>query len=375
VPTISERAAALHERALVIDGHNDLPWRLRAEFDSDLGRFDLATRQESGHTDIPRLREGGIDAQFLAAYVPSSYEGRGADRVALELIDVIQQAIRTYAELELAVTAADVRRIAGTGKVAILMAVEGGHAIENSLDTLRRFRELGVRYMTLTHSTTNAWADSATDEPRHGGLSGFGEEVVREMNRQGMLVDISHVSDAAMMHVLRVSRAPIIASHSGARAVNDHARNIADGTLREIAAGGGMVMVNFFSGFVVPEAAPVVRNMFQLEHELRAKFGDDDAAVERAWKEWWASSPIPRGTVAHLVDHIDHIVRTVGADHVGLGSDFDGVPLTPEGLEDVSKYPAITEELLRRGYGDAEVEKILGGNILRVLTDAEAAVR
>ncbi|NIR45970.1 MAG: membrane dipeptidase [Gemmatimonadetes bacterium] len=348
-----------------------MPYRLRALHGSSLESFDLAVRQQEGHTDIPRLREGGISAQFLAAYVPSSYEGRGAAPIALEQIELIHRIADLYPELELARTAEDVRRIAGAGRIAILAAVEGGHALDNSLDVLQQFAELGVRYLTLTHSGTTDWADSATDAARHGGLTGFGVEVVREMNRLGMLVDISHVSDATMDHVLRVSRGPVIASHSGARAINDHPRNVPDDVLRRVAESGGLVMVVFFSGFVVPEAADVVRDMFDLERQLRARHGDDDAAIEREWRAHFASRPIPRGTVAHVVDHVDHIVRVAGVKHVGLGSDFDGTSKVPEGLDDVSGYPAITAELVRRGYTDDQVLAILGGNVLRVLEDAE----
>jgi membrane dipeptidase len=363
--------AALHRRATVIDGHNDLPYRLRALYDADLTRFELSQRHEDGHTDIPRWREGGVDAQFLAAYVPVSYAGRGADRIALELIELVGELADRYAELELAHTASDVRRISGAGKIALLAAVEGGHAIENSLDALRSFHAAGARYLTLTHSSSTDWADSATDAARHGGLSRFGEDVVRELNRLGMLADVSHVSDATMDAVLRASRSPIIASHSGARAINAHPRNVPDDILERIAAGGGMVMVNFFPGFVVPEAAEIVRDMFELERELRARLGDDDQAVEREWRRHFAERPIPRGTVRHVVDHIEHIVRVAGIDHVGLGSDFDGISLVPEGLEDVAGYPAITAELVRRGFADDDVLKILGGNTLRVLEEAE----
>ena len=359
--------AEIHARAIVVDGHNDLPSRLRSLYGASFDRFDLAVRQLEGHTDIPRLRDGGVNAQFLAAYVPSSYEGRGAAALVLELIDLVHLMAARYADLELARTAAEVRRIVGAGKIAILIAVEGGHAIENSLGNLRRFHELGARYMTLTHSCSTDWADSATDEPRHGGLSKFGEDVVREMNRLGMLVDISHVSEDTMNDVVRVSEAPIIASHSGARAVNDHPRNVPDHILERVAEGGGMVMVNFFSGFVVPEAADIVRDMFDLERELRAKHGDDDEAVEREWREVWADRPLPRGTVSHLVDHIDHIVRVAGIDHVGLGSDFDGISVAPEELDDVSGFPAITSELVRRGYSDDDILKVLGANVLRVM--------
>ncbi len=373
--TARHRAAEVHGRAIVIDGHNDLPWRLRIEFESSFDRFDLAARHADGHTDIPRLREGGVAAQVFAAFVPSDYAGRGAARVALEQIDLVKRLVARYPDFELARSAADVRRIAEGGKIAALIAVEGGHTIENSLAVLRAFAELGARYLTLTHLSNTDWADSATDEPRHGGLTEFGRAVVREMNRTGLLVDISHVSAATMADALEVSEAPVIASHSGALAVNDHARNVPDEILRRVAENGGLVMVNFFPGFIVPEAAETVRDLLRVERELRAKHGDDDAVLEKAARAWWAEHPIPRGNVGHVVDHIDHIVQVAGVDHVGLGSDFDGVPQVPEGLEDVSKFPAITGELVARGYSEAEINKILGGNFLRVLARAEDVAR
>ncbi|UCF21747.1 MAG: dipeptidase [Gemmatimonadota bacterium] len=361
----------MHGRAIVVDGHNDLPWRLRAEFGSRLEDFDVARRHDDGHTDIPRLREGGVDVQFFAAFVPSDYVDRGAARVALEQIDLIRRLVARYAELELALDVGDVRRSVAAGKIAVLIGVEGGHTIEGSLDMLRRYRELGVRYLTLTHISSTEWADSATDEAINGGLSPFGEDVIREMNRLGMLVDISHVSDETMADVLRVSSAPVIASHSGARAVNGHARNIPDDVLRDVARNGGVVMVNFFSGFVVPEAAELVRDMFAVGREMRAQYGGDERAMEKAWRTWFAGLGVPRGNVADVVDHIEHIIDVAGVDHVGLGSDFDGISLTPEGLEDVSRFPAITEELLGRGYSAEEILKILGENLLRVLAAAD----
>ncbi len=293
----------------------------------------------------------------------------------MEQIDLVKRLVARYRDFELAHSAGDVRRIAEGGKIAVVIAVEGGHTIENSLAVLRSFAELGVRYLTLTHLANNDWADSATDEPRHGGLTGFGEAVVRQMNRSAMLVDISHVSAETMADVLRVSEAPVIASHSGARAVNDHPRNVPDDILRRVAENGGLVMVNFFPGFIVPEAAETVRDLLSIERELRAKHGDDDATLEEAARAWWAEHPIPRGNVGHVVDHIDHIVREAGIDHVGLGSDFDGVLEVPEGLEDVAKLPAITEQLVERGYSEAGITKILGGNFLRVLAQAEDVAR
>lgn len=369
------RAAEIHARAIVVDGHNDLPWRLRTEFASSFAEFDLGSRHEDGHTDIPRLREGGVGAQFFAAYVPSEYEGRGAARIALEQVDLIKRMAIRYPDLEMACSTGDVQRIARSGKIAVLIAIEGGHAIENSLGVLRMFYELGARYMTLTHASSTDWADAATDEARHGGLTEFGEEVVREMNRLGMLVDISHVSVETMEDVLRVSEAPVIASHSGARAINNHSRNVPDDILRRMAEQGGVVMPNFYSGFVVPEAADRARDMFDVLRALRVEYGDDEDAVDEAWREWAAEHPIARGTVSDVVNHIDRIVEVAGLDHVGLGSDFDGITVTPVGLEDVSTFPAITEELLRRGYTEDGITRILGGNVLRALAGAEDVAR
>ncbi|MGD2152506.1 MAG: membrane dipeptidase [Gemmatimonadales bacterium] len=368
---VTTTAAELHQRAILVDGHNDLPWRLLANMGSSFERFDLALRYEDGHTDIPRLREGGVDAQFFAAYVPSDREGPGAARLALEQIDLIRRMAARYADFELALSAADVRRIVGAGKIAALIGVEGGQAIENSLAVLRMFHTLGARYLTLTHIDSTDWADAATDEPRHGGLSEFGEEVVREMNRLGMLVDISHVSAETMADALRVSEAPVVATHSGARAVNANARNVPDDILRQIRTNGGVVMVNFYSGFLVPEAAEVARDILIAFREARARFGEDGDAVEETMRRWVEEHPIPPGTVSNVVDHIDRIVEVAGVDHAGLGSDFDGITNTPEGLGDVSKFPAITEELLRRGYSESDILKILGGNVLRALEAAE----
>jgi membrane dipeptidase len=369
-----QQATEIRTSAFVVDGHNDLPWRYRTEFASNLDAFDLSLRNEDGHTDIPRLREGGVGAQFFAAYVPSEY-GEGATRYALEQIDLIKRIAVRYPDFEVAYSADDVWRIVESGNIAVLIAIEGGHTIENSLGVLRMFHELGVRYMTLTHGSNTDWADAATDQPMHGGLSDFGEDVVREMNRLGMLVDISHISAEAMEDVLRISEAPVIASHSGALAINDHPRNVPDPVLRQVADNGGVVMVNFFSGFVVPEAADMVRGLFDVMRDLMAKYADDEAALEAARHEWSAENPIPRGTVSDLVDHIDHIVHLAGIDHVGLGSDFDGITVSPEGLEDVSKFPAITDELIRRGYGEAEIAKILGGNVLRAMAEAESVAQ
>ncbi|HEU0053857.1 MAG TPA: dipeptidase, partial [Longimicrobium sp.] len=269
-------------------------------------------------------------------------------------------------------TADDIERIHRQHRVASLIGIEGGHAIESSLGALRQFYALGVRYLTLTHANTIEWADAATDSARHGGLTRFGEEVVREMNRLGMLVDLSHVSPGTMSDALRVSAAPVIFSHSSARAIADHPRNVPDSILVKVRENGGIVMVNFYSGFVEPRGAEMMRGMFEVQRRFREQYPNDPAAASRAYDEWRRQNPVPRGTIATVADHIDHIVKVAGIDHVGLGSDFDGVTSLPEGLEDVSKYPYLTAELLRRGYSDADVKKVLGGNLLRVMRQAEA---
>lgn len=363
------RARAIHRDAPLIDGHNDLPWEMREKAGSDLRRMDFEQPLPLQHTDVPRLRQGGVGGVFWAAYVP--VEVTGPTRYALEQIDLIHRMIAHSPALELATTAADVERIHRQGRVASLIGIEGGHAIENSLGALRQFYDLGVRYLTLTHANTLDWADAATDAPRHGGLSPFGEEVVREMNRLGMLVDLSHVSDETMRDALRVSEAPVIFSHSSARALADHPRNVPDDVLKQMSANSGVVMVNFFSGFTDPRGAALMRSMFDVQRGFREQFPGDEKRAREAYQQWRRDNPIPRGTVATLADHIDHIVRVAGIDHVGLGSDFDGVTVLPEGMEDVSRYPYLTAELLRRGYSEVDVRKIIGGNVLRVMRQAE----
>jgi membrane dipeptidase len=373
---LTDEARKLHAECLLIDGHNDLPWQMRSEHDSSFTKCDIAELQPSNHTDIPRLRQGGLGAQFWAAYAPVETIRSGeATHVVLEQIDLIREMIRRYPDtFELALTADDIERIHGQGKVASLIGVEGGHAIEDSLGVLRMLSALGVRYMTLTHADTLSWADAATDDPRHGGLSPFGEEVVRRMNELGMLVDISHVSPDTMRDALAISSAPVIASHSSAFAIAPHPRNVPDDVLQLIKANGGVVMVNFFSGFVVPESAKTAANMFQVRREL-AKQHPDPKELDKAMKLWEVAHPLAPGTIHDVVDHIDHIVRIAGVDHVGIGSDFDGVSKLPAQLEDVSAYPLITQELLNRGYEPEDIRKILGGNLLRALRGAEQTAR
>jgi membrane dipeptidase len=366
------RARALHAQTPLIDGHNDLPWEIREKAGGDLARLDPRRPQPAQHTDIPRLRAGGVGGVFWAAYVPSDFARGGAARVALEQVDLIHRMTAASPDLQLALTADDVERAHRAGKIASLIGIEGGHSIENSLGTLRQFHAVGVRYMTLTHASTLDWVDAATDSARHDGLTRFGEEVVREMNRVGMMVDLSHVSPATMKDAIRVSAAPVIFSHSSARALADHPRNVPDDVLRLLKPNGGLVMVNFYSGFVDPRAAAAMRNMFDVQRRFRAQFPNDPQAGQRAYREWQRQNPIARGSVATLADHIEHIAKVAGVDHVGLGSDYDGVTSLPVGMEDVSRYPYLTVELLRRGWPDADVRKVLGGNMLRVMRQAES---
>jgi membrane dipeptidase len=373
---VSDEARRIHQSALLIDGHNDLPWQFREKKDLSFRTIDIARPQKGLHTDIPRLRQGGVGAQFWSAFVPAeSMKDGTAVKQTLEQIDVVRRMVAAYPDtFEMAYTADDIVRIHQGGKIASLIGLEGGHSIDNSLGVLRMLYALGARYMTLTHSQNLDWADSATDVPRHHGLTPFGEQVVREMNRLGMLVDISHVSAETMRHVLRVTRAPVIASHSSAFALAAHPRNVPDDVLQLVRANGGVIMVNFFSGFIVPEAARVTKDMFQVARDLRARYPKEDELL-LALKDWQREHPIPTGSVHTVVDHIEHIIRVAGVDHVGLGSDFDGISTVPRQLEDVSCYPNITQELLNRGYGREEIHKILGGNVLRVLRQAEQVAK
>lgn len=333
----------------LVDGHNDLPWAIRGSSSApgDVAAYDLRSRTP-GHTDLERLQRGMVGAQFWSVYVPSRAVEEGAARVQLEQIDIARRMIARYPDhLELALSVSDVDRIFGAGRIASILGMEGGHAIENSLGALRAFYDLGARYLTLTHGATIDWADSATDEPRHGGLSPFGREVVREMNRLGMLVDLSHVSPAVMSQVLDTSEAPVIFSHSSARALTDHPRNVPDSILRRMPDNGGVVMVTFVPSFV--------------NEAVRTYEGPPEG--------------IPRATLEDVADHIDHIRRVAGIGHVGIGGDFDGISSTPVGLEDVSTYPALFAELSRRGWTEEDLRKLAGKNLLRAWREAESAAR
>jgi membrane dipeptidase len=371
-----EHARRLHRLVPLIDGHNDLVWRLNERAGGSLARIDIARPQPELMTDIPRLRRGGVGGQFWSVYVPATMTGPAAVRAVMEAIDTVHRMARRYPEdFSPALSAADVELAFAHGRIACLIGMEGGHSIDNSLAVLRMFHRLGARYMTLTHSLNTAWADSATDQPKSHGLSAFGREVVREMNRLGMLVDLSHVSPEVMAQALEESRAPVIFSHSAARALCDHPRNVPDDILRRLPANGGMVMVCFVPDFISPDVRAHSAQREQEAARLRALYAKDEAAARRALAEWDRANPAPRARLSQVADHIDHIRRLAGIDHIGLGSDFDGISSVIEGLEDVSKYPDLTAELIRRGYSDEDILKILGRNLLRVLSRAEAVAR
>jgi len=368
-----ERALALHRASPMIDTHNDLPEVLRDRVQNDLARMDPEKPLADIDTDLPRMKKGGVGGQFWSAYVGASYVDKGGATVALEQIDVIRRMTAQSPSLRWATTADDIVRAHAAGKIASLIGIEGGYAIENSLANLRMFYELGVRYMTLTHGGNTAWADSATEAPKHGGLTKFGEEVVREMNRLGMMVDISHVSDDTMDDVLRVSEEPVIFSHSSARALADHVRNVPDRILAMMPKNDGVVMVNIFPAFVNQTAAKQAAGVLDKEREFVAKYPGDPKRASEEYLVWLTETmkSMESGTLAQVADHIDHIVKVAGIDHVGYGADFGSITNHPKGLEDVSRYPYLTAELLRRGYTDAQVTKIIGGNLLRVMRKVE----
>jgi membrane dipeptidase len=373
-PKLWERALRLHRAAIVVDTHSDTTTRMLDE------HFDIGPRAKDGHMDLPRMAEGGLDAQFFSIYVDKDYVAKGGSaRRALDMIDALDRQLALHADrMELATTAADVRRIVKRGKVAALMGIEGGHAIENSLGALRMFFKLGVRYMTLTHTNTNDWADSAgtiDDEPatlrRWGGLNDLGRQVVAEMNRLGMLVDVSHVSDETFADVIEVTKAPVIASHSSCRALCDHPRNMTDDMLRALAENGGVVMINFYDTFLDQRRVDEIRRLRPERRAVAARFPDDPAARDKALDEFDRAHPLPVTPLKVLIDHIDHAVKVAGVEHVGLGADLDGGITTPDGFRDIRDLPEITYALLERGYSDADIRKILGENILRVMAEAE----
>ena len=372
--TLLERARALHRQVPLIDGHNDYPWALRENADRDLDKLDITKPQPSIHTDLARLKAGGVGGQFWSVYVPSDMAGQTAVTATLEQIDIVHRMMRKYPQaLELALTADDVERIFKNGKIASLIGMEGGHSIDNSLAALRMFYRLGARYMTLTHSRNVPWADAATDAAAVNGLSPFGEAVVREMNWLGMLVDLSHVSPDTMADAIAVSQAPVIFSHSSARALNDVPRNVPDNVLQMLPKNGGVVMVTFVPGFLSPAVAAHGQRQTAEQNRLRQQSPNDEAAVKSGLAQWLNANPAPRATVADAANHIDHIRKVAGIDHIGLGGDYDGITSVPQGLEDVASYPNLTAELLRRGYKDEEIRKILGMNVLRAMREAEKA--
>ncbi|AKU93714.1 putative dipeptidase [Labilithrix luteola] len=380
--TAGARAERLHRQAIIVDGHNDIPTIM---FGSNV---DLKTPETRTHTDLARMKAGGITGEFFSIYVEGdladkpTVTGGGSLRRAIDLVDVTyRQVEQNPSELLLATTAADIRRAKKEGKIAVLMGIEGGHAIENSLYALRSLYRLGCRYMTLTHTNTNEWADSAgfsgPTPTRHHGLTPFGEEVVAEMQRIGMLVDVSHIADDTFWAVMKSAKAPVIASHSSARAVAEHRRNLNDDMLRALAKNGGVVMVNFWSTFISVDYQNAARAWYDKNGkafaEIRTKYKDDPLGfIEARAKLRAETEPLPKVPLSVLIDHIEHIVQVAGIDHVGLGSDFDGVDALPDGLDGIDSLPKITLALVERGYKDDEILKILGGNFLRVFEQAEA---
>jgi membrane dipeptidase len=368
-----DAATALLTHHPLIDGHNDLPWSLREACGSDADQTDLAAPVDFLHTDLPRLARGRVGAQFWSVFVPGSLAGESAVVATLEQIEFVRRMAGRYpGALELAFTAADVDRIFAAGKVASLMGAEGGHSIASSLGVLRSLYELGVRYMTLTHNSNVGWADSATDEPDCGGLSEFGRQVVGEMNRLGMLVDLSHVAVTTMRDALDAARAPVIFSHSSARALCDHPRNVPDEILAALPANNGVCMATFVPRFVSQECWDWDR---ELEQDMKRRGLDtsDRAAWVGARKEWVQANPSPRASLAQVADHVEHLREVAGIGHVGIGSDFDGTDQLPDGLSDVSCFPALFAALLDRGWSEADCARLAGGNLLRVLRAAETA--
>jgi Zn-dependent dipeptidase, microsomal dipeptidase homolog len=373
-PKTAQKAVAAAPRGITVDTHADTP----SEFLDH--PFDLGAWNARGHFDYPRMKAGGLDAEFFAAYVPASYANKGAAAYCMRIMETIHEMAEHYPTwVRFATSTAEIRSTVADGKRAILIGIEGGHAIEDSLELLRAFYRFGARYMTLTHTNANNWADSSGSEPQHNGLTPFGKQVVLEMNRLGMLVDISHVSDKTFYDVIATSQAPVIASHSSSRALANHPRNMTDDMLLALAKNGGVAMVNFYPVFLSNEvmAASKAREekIKPAVAELKAKDPAEGTVYKEGMKALMEANPLPKVPWTVIVDHIDHMVKVAGVDHVGIGSDFDGIPDTPKGMEDVSKLPAIGEELKRRGYNDADIRKILGENFLRVFGEVERISR
>lgn len=370
-----ERARSILAEVPLIDGHNDLPSQILEKADGSLEVMDIGEPLPELMTDLPRMRAGRLGAQFWSAYVDvDSIAMGGALRQGLHEVDMIHRMVVRYPDLELALTADDIVRVHGEGGIASLIGLEGGHAIENSLPAVRMFHALGVRYMTLTHTATTDWADAATDRARHGGLTPFGRDVVREMNRIGMFVDLAHVSEGTMNDVLDMSAAPVLFTHSSARALVPVPRNVPDDVLRRVPENGGVTMVTFVPGFV-SKAVMEWEKARAAESDSLSAAGAIGDALDAALDDWARSHPRPRATVADVADHIDHVRSVAGIDHVGIGSDFDGIPSTPEGLEDVSTFPVLFAELLRRGYSETDLQKIAGLNLLRAMRQMEQVAR
>ena len=369
-------ARRILERTPLIDGHNDLPWALRQQQGNDPYAVDLTANLDAStvlHTDIPRLRAGGVGGQFWSVYVPASLTPVEAAKATFEQIDTVKRIVAAHPDVfELATTASDIQRIHRRGRIASLIGMEGGYSIDDSLGLLREFYDAGARYMTLTHSTTTTWADSATDAPKWGGLNPFGEEVVREMNRLGMMVDLSHVSEETMLDAMRVSEAPVIFSHSSARAVTAHPRNVPDSVLRRMDEDGGVVMVTFVPGFINETVRAWSAARAAEEARLKSLNPGDPAAVTAGLEAWTAAHAVPRAGVADVVAHIQHVRDVAGIDHVGLGGDFDGVSALPDGVEGVDAYPRILAALMANGWSEADIRKLAGENILRVMRAVEA---
>ena len=369
-----QRARALHDKIPLIDGHNDLPWQYRKVADNALSKIAIPQHQPGLHTDIPRLREGGVGGQFWSVYIPQALPKGEHVRATMEQIDVVYNMLRQWPDtFQLSLTADDVEAAFDSGKIGSLIGIEGGHSIDNSLGALRMFHRLGARYMTLTHFKNVDWADSCTDDPKVDGLSQFGREVVREMNRLGMLVDLSHVHADTMRAALDTSDAPVVFSHSSARAITGHPRNVPDDVLERVKENNGVVMVSFVPGFVSQQTYEHGLARDAEKARLEAQSDSSDESVEAGLGAWDADNPEPRATVSDIADHIDRIREKAGIDHIGIGSDYDGITSVPEGLEDVSKYPVLTAELLRREYSEEDILKILGGNILRLMRAVENA--